>query len=290
MKIPTVKPSEFDDYLFADWKAPITSLYENFHVSRIEDYKNHLKLPTPPHRRSVYFLLFITNGIVERRKDLNKYELRKNACFCLSADQITSIDAVSEDAAGFYMHFLPEIFNHPNLKVEIDKDFPYFSHFTEPTFEISEAKKIENLFELLIEQHLQENKAGLPFYVMTLLTELKSQANFTHLDKNDASSNITQRYKNALSEFIYTKKTVTEYAEYLSVTPNHLLKCVKATTGKTAHELLDEMRILESKVLLKQTTKSITEIAETVGKEDPSDFARFFKSKTGKTPNQYRKA
>ncbi|WP_255035287.1 helix-turn-helix domain-containing protein [Lacihabitans soyangensis] len=290
IKVPTVKPSEFDDYLFADWKAPITSLYENFHVSRIEDYKKHLKLPTPPHRRSVYFLLFITNGIVVRRKDLNKYELKKNSCFCLSADQITSIDYVSDDATGFYMHFLPEIFNHPNLKVEIEKDFPLFSHFIEPVFEITEAKKIENLFELLIAEHLNENKVGLPLYVTTLLTEIKSQATITQYYKKDASSVLTQRYKNALSEFIYTKKTVTEYAEYLSVTPNHLLKCVKATTGKTAHELLEEMRILESKVLLKQTTKSISEIAETIGKEDPSDFARFFKSKTGTTPNQYRKA
>jgi AraC family transcriptional regulator, transcriptional activator of pobA len=50
------------------------------------------------------------------------------------------------------------------------------------------------------------------------------------------------------------------------------------------------MRILESKVLLKQTDKSISEIADAIGKEDPSDFSRFFKLKTGQTPNQYRKA
>jgi AraC family transcriptional activator of pobA len=290
IKIPTVKPSEFDDYLFANWKAPVTSLYENFHVSRIEDYKNHLKLPTPPHRRSVYFFLFITNGQVVRRKDLTKFELERDSCFCLSADQITSIDFVSQDATGFYMHFLPEIFNHPNLKVDLIKDFPFFSNWNEPHFEINDDKKIKNLFEMLIKEHLNENKEVLPFYLMTLLSEIKNLAQINQNKKQDASSILTYKYKNALSEFIYTKKTVSEYADYLSVTPNHLLKCVKNTTGKTAHELLDEMRILESKVLLKQTDKSISEIADAIGKEDPSDFSRFFKLKTGQSPNQYRKA
>lgn len=290
IKIPTVKPSEFDDYLFANWKAPVTSLYENFHVSRIEDYKNHLKLPTPPHRRSVYFFLFITNGQVVRRKDLTKFELKRDSCFCLSADQITSIDFVSQDATGFYMHFLPEIFNHPNLKVDLIKDFPFFSNWNEPHFEINDDKKIKNLFEMLIKEHLNENKEVLPFYLMTLLSEIKNHAQINQNKKQDASSILTYKYKNALSEFIYSKKTVSEYADYLSVTPNHLLKCVKNTTGKTAHELLDEMRILESKVLLKQTDKSISEIADAIGKEDPSDFSRFFKLKTGQTPNQYRKA
>lgn len=290
IKIPTVKPSEFDDYLFANWKAPVNSLYENFHVSRIEDYKNYLKLPTPPHRRSVYFLLFITNGQVIRLKDLTKYELKKNTCFCLSADQITSIDFVSEDASGFYMHFLPEIFNHPNLKLDLSKDFSFFSNWNEPNFEINDGQKIENLFELLIKEHIRENKLVLPFYLMTLLLEIKNLAKINQNKKQDASAILTYKYKNALSEFIYSKKSVSEYADYLSVTPNHLLKCVKNTTGKTAHELLDEMRILESKVLLKQTDKSISEIADAIGKEDPSDFSRFFKSKTGQTPNQYRKA
>jgi AraC family transcriptional activator of pobA len=290
IKIPTVKPSEFDDYLFANWKAPVTSLYENFHVSRIEDYKNHLKLPTPPHRRSVYFFLFITNGQVVRRKDLTKFELERDSCFCLSADQITSIDFVSQDATGFYMHFLPEIFNHPNLKVDLIKDFPFFSNWNEPHFEINDDKKIKNLFEMLIKEHLNENKEVLPFYLMTLLSEIKNLAQINQNKKQDASSILTYKYKNALSEFIYSKKTVSEYADYLSVTPNHLLKCVKNTTGKTAHELLDEMRILESKVLLKQTDKSISEIADAIGKEDPSDFSRFFKLKTGQSPNQYRKA
>jgi AraC family transcriptional activator of pobA len=48
------------------------------------------------------------------------------------------------------------------------------------------------------------------------------------------------------------------------------------------------MVLMEAKALLRQTSLSISEIAFKIGKEDPSDFARFFKSKAGLTPSQYR--
>jgi len=48
------------------------------------------------------------------------------------------------------------------------------------------------------------------------------------------------------------------------------------------------MRVLEAKVLLKQSNLSIADIAFKIGKLDPSDFSRFFKAETGKTPKEYR--
>lgn len=288
-QIPLVIPSQFDNYLFKNWKAPVISgLYDNFHIEKIENYKEHLIVPTPPHRRSVYFLLFLTRGVVIRSKGLTKYELKQNSCFCLAADQITGIHYVSDDAAGYYLHFLPDIFNNPNLKIDLHKDLPFFSLLNEPHFEISNPEKIENLFSLLSTEYRSQNKNLISFYLITLLFEIQNNSISKETDKKDASAMLTLKYKNALSEYIYSFKTVTEFADHLSVSPNHLLKCVKNTTGKSARELLEEMRILEAKVLLKQTDMSIAEIAFKIGKYEPSDFARFFKSKTKNTPFQYR--
>ena len=85
-------------------------------------------------------------------------------------------------------------------------------------------------------------------------------------------------------------KTIQEFASFLMVSPNHLNKCVQTVVGKTAHELLDEMRILEAKVLLKQSDLTIGEIAYKISRFEPSDFARYFKTKTGRTPFQFRKS
>lgn len=104
-----------------------------------------------------------------------------------------------------------------------------------------------------------------------------------------AANRITEKYLNALQQFVNEKKTVAEYAAYLAISKNHLHKCVKAVTGKSAHNLLTEMRILEAKVLLKQSNLSVGEIAFKSGNMDQSDFSRFFKTWTGMTPTAYRK-
>ena len=124
--------------------------------------------------------------------------------------------------------------------------------------------------------------------LLALFLELRTFAKQEKVTEN-AAFRIAQQYKNKLSGYIYEKHSVAEYAVMLNVSPNHLNKCVKAATGKSAQELLSEMMILEAKVLLKQSSLSVNEIAWKIGKEDASDFIRFFKTKTGITPTEYRK-
>lgn len=54
-------------------------------------------------------------------------------------------------------------------------------------------------------------------------------------------------------------------------------------------EYLTQKRILEAKVLLCQTNKSIAEISRQTGYEDPAYFGTVFKKHEGISPGQYRK-
>ncbi|MNL31485.1 HTH-type transcriptional activator RhaR [compost metagenome] len=49
-----------------------------------------------------------------------------------------------------------------------------------------------------------------------------------------------------------------------------------------------EVAILNSQILLVDSTKSISEISFEMNFEDPSYFTRIFKSFTGLTPSEYR--
>jgi hypothetical protein len=53
--------------------------------------------------------------------------------FALPADQITSIEFVSEDAEGYYLHFLPEIFQQKRFNLPVFKELP-FSNLQEILF------------------------------------------------------------------------------------------------------------------------------------------------------------
>jgi AraC family transcriptional regulator, transcriptional activator of pobA len=289
--IPILNPSQFDDYIFSNWQSPVDGFFDKFHIERVENYKNNLKLPLAPHRRSVYFFLFITKGKAIRSKGLTNYEIESNQFFFLPADQITTIEYVSDDVEGFYCHFKSDIFNQSILKIDLAKEFSFLQLTTEPLLTVTETERILHLLEILFVENekKQPNRFDIiPLYLLTLFSELKYLSLPIEQSAKNASTYLTQRYKTALAELIYELKSVQEFADYLSVTPNHLHKCVKATTGKSAHELLDDMRILEAKVLLKQSRLSVGEIAYKIGKFEPSDFSRFFKSKTDITPTQYR--
>ena len=172
-------------------------------------------------------------------------------------------------------------------------EFPFLQFNGNPLIKVDENSKqhVLNILHRLEREYTQDDKFDLDIIranLLALLLEVKKFASQEKITENSAFR-ITQQYKNKLTRYIYEKHSVAEYASMLAVSPNHLNKCVKATTGKSAQELLSEMILLEAKVLLKQTALTINEIAWKIGKEDPSDFIRFFKSKTNLTPTEYRK-
>ena len=172
-------------------------------------------------------------------------------------------------------------------------DFSFLNFNCYPLVNIDEtAKKV--VLPLLIRLE-QEYKKGtkcryeiLRVYLMALFTELNAFIAPPQYVVSNAASILTEQYKNALSQHIYQKQKISDYADMLAVTPNHLNKCVKNTLGKSAHDLLSEMLILEAKVLLKQTNMTVSEIAYKIGRNEISDFARFFKTQTGMKPSEYR--
>jgi AraC family transcriptional regulator, transcriptional activator of pobA len=99
---------------------------------------------------------------------------------------------------------------------------------------------------------------------------------------------LTDKFRKLISRYYLRERLVSRYAEMLFITPNHLNKIVKSTTGRTASELIVEEVLAHAKVLLLQSNLNVSEIAYNLGFEDTSYFTRLFKKKTGITPFRYR--
>ena len=96
------------------------------------------------------------------------------------------------------------------------------------------------------------------------------------------------RFNKLVSQHYLDKRQVSDYAQMLGVSANHLNKTVKENTGHTASEAIREMLLQEAKSLLRYTDNSIAEIAYRLDFSDPASFNRFFKSMTGETPLMFR--
>ncbi len=83
-------------------------------------------------------------------------------------------------------------------------------------------------------------------------------------------------------------RDVSYYAEQMNITSKYLSNIVRQVTGHTPKTIIDQYVILQLKMQLKRTTKSIKEMAWEYHFTDVSFFCRYFKKHTGLTPQQVR--
>lgn len=294
INIPVIQPNGMDSFHFGgvSWPFSFSKDHNLFHINRLENYRDKLSFPLPPHRKTVYDLIFMTKGKSTRSKGLADYEFGEGQFFFLPPYQITSHEYMSEDAEGFFMHFDLDIFKNFALEKHLNK-FLFLNFLSNPIISVSSEaiEPILNIFHRLENLEIDSETKDLEliaFYIFALLKEASLFAESDFKPQKNAAASLVQRYKEALSQFIYQKQKVGDYADYLNVTPNHLNKCVKNITLKSSQDLLNEMMILEAKSLLKYSNLHIAEIAIKLGNQTPSNFARFFKSKTGMMPKEYK--
>ena len=93
-----------------------------------------------------------------------------------------------------------------------------------------------------------------------------------------------------LEQHFRQERRVSWYAEQLCITPKYLSEIVKSVSKRTPNEWIDNYVILEIRVLLKNSTKSINEITEELHFPNQSFLGKYFKEHVGVSPSQYRKA
>lgn len=80
-----------------------------------------------------------------------------------------------------------------------------------------------------------------------------------------------------------------ELAERLHYTAEHLNRLVKKQTGQSLMKYAQKVKLAYIQQLLTTTNQTLAEISEQVGFQSDSHFYRFFKEKSGQSPDQYRR-
>ncbi len=81
-----------------------------------------------------------------------------------------------------------------------------------------------------------------------------------------------------------------EIASRLQCSPAHFSRVFAQTTGYTFKDFLLQCRLEKAKELLRQSRLQVSEIALAVGYEDPFQFSKIFRKRTGTSPRQYRES
>ena len=287
MKIPVLKIDQFQE------SESLKNLYVNSFSNHLELNK---KLIDKPHSHNFYLCVLFTEGIGKHEIDFNSYQVNPGKVFFLKPGQTHSwqFDTKPE---GFIFFHSQEFYEIKFLDHTLHS-FPfYYSNQNPPFLELSSLKMdvLKPKFEEVYAEYHQQN----------LLRELKiiNLINSIYIDLTRAYtadvnleklvspnySMILENLENLIHQHFYKEKLPKFYSDQLNITTKHLNRVVKKALNKTTSQLISERIILESKRLIIHSGNNLAAIAETLQFSDYAYFSRFFKSKTGFTPMDFRK-
>ncbi len=227
---------------------------------------------------------------------LETYITRKNSIVFGFPGQIFSLDHLSEDFFTFYMLFSESFISRFLALSNIRSQYPFFNYSGIQCFELSDetANEIEQII-YKINAEIKTRKSGISdiiaLYIQLIIVHANRHYGEILLSKqttNSSSEILYNSFVKLVSQHFIKIRKVSEYAKLLFVSPDHLNRAIKANSTLTAHELINEMILIEAKAYLLHSKMSIAEIAYKLEFTDPSHFNKFFKNLSGISPLQFR--
>ncbi|WP_159471338.1 AraC family transcriptional regulator [Dyadobacter sp. 3J3] len=229
-------------------------------------------------------------------------EINQNALVFFNRNVPYSWENISENQSGYFCLFNDEFLNGMRHTKSV-MDSPISKIDTIPVFFITEQqeKYLLDLYQKIcaeVESNYVYKYDLIRNYVNLIIHEaVKMQASEISDSHVNGSSRITSYFFELMDrqfpidspEHKLQLRTAKDYAQRLSVHINHLNRALKEVTGKTTTEHITQRLIQESKLLLKNSNWTISEIAYCLGFEYSEYFNNLFKKQTGITPNSFRK-
>jgi AraC family transcriptional regulator len=99
-----------------------------------------------------------------------------------------------------------------------------------------------------------------------------------------------RKVEDYVSDHIGEEVSVEKLAELVELSPSHFSHVFKESTGMSPLRFVVRERITRAQQLIRETSRSLIEIALDVGYTSPSHFAQVFRRVVGVTPTQFRSA
>ncbi len=282
-------------------KIPVYSLHnfsadgdsQQFQVE-VFDANRHFSVKYP-HRHDFFEVLYLLKGSGYHVIDGNKYDIKPPCVFFMSPGQAHKIE-FSQDIEGFIFIFTAEFYliNQSNQNRLIE--FPFFFTIKQdnPPLILSEESDViflERLFRKGISEMQKGNRYSLELARSLLDLILTTSASLYKSEENILKGQghiVIKKFFQLVEENYLNNLTVSQYADLMALTPNHLTQTVSQLTGKTSSQIIKSKQILEIKRLLVHTNLTVTEISQRLNFPDQSYFAKFFKREVGLSPLKYR--
>lgn len=157
--------------------------------------------------------------------------------------------------------------------------------------EIADDRVVPHYLSLVLGGFAQERplpEALTSSYIHRMLSQLLLVAQGTP-NSSHGSLDFTEDVISFIHAHYAEPLTVADLAEFACLSPFHFSRIFKSRTGYGPYEYVTKTRIDRARYLLRNSTKSVGEIASAVGFASESNFVNTFRRMTQQTPGRFRR-
>jgi AraC-like DNA-binding protein len=247
-----------------------------------------------PFKVDMTTMVICTQGTTRGRINMKPYETVAPCLVVALAGQILQYEYISEDYAGYAIvmsrQFSDSLFSGMQERRELGlrvNENPYIPLDEQDT---KMYVTYYYMFKRLLETTDNPYRIEMVKH-LTLVFFYLSGYRLHQLPESETVSphkRLAEKFLNLVSNNYREQRRMAFYSEKLSLTPKYLSQIIKASTGKSANEWIDEYVMLEAKALLKSTNMTIQQISNELNFTSQSFFGKYFKRCEGVSPKEYR--
>lgn len=201
-------------------------------------------------------------------------------------------------ALGLLFH--PDLIRGTSLGKEI-KQYSFFSYTSNEALHLSDEEKqtyMDCLSKIQAELQHPIDKHSRRLIVRNIELLLDYCMRFYErqfITRAPANKDVLTKFEEGLDTYFQNGlpqeqglPTVKYFADQACLSPNYFGDLVKKETGRTAQEYIQDKLIHIAKEEILSATRSVSEVAYSLGFQYPQHFTRIFKKRVGCTPGEYR--
>jgi len=260
---------------------------------RFED----VPLTTEPRRMCCLFVALCLEGSAQYTVNTKEYRVHKNDVIIVNDSHVIGDYMLSTDCHGvaimssnaFFSEIIKEVHDISTLFL-----FAYsFPVFRLPQEKVSTFMEYFNLIKEKVDEtdHLFRSQLVMSL-LKAMLYDIGNEIHHfqTTEPKRTRAEAIFNDFIALVKGNFRKERRVSWYAKQLNITPKYLSETVKLVSKQSPNEWIDHYVSMEMRVLLKNSTLSIKEIAQQMNFPNQSFLGKYFKEHVGMSPTQYRKS
>ena len=263
----------------------------------LADRLGEIPVPRDARRMNFIVLALCTNGSLKYTLDTREITVTPGEVLIVSEHHVVNNYEASPDIEGLAIlvsvDFFGEVINNVS---DLSAIFLYARSFPVMKLNDVDAAIFRRYFyaikNRIADNHNHFRRVLVRTLLLAMFYDLSNviyQFQQIGIQPKKRAEDIFTRFIKLVENNCRTERRVAWYASQLGITPKYLSEIVKKVSQRTPNSWIDNYVVLELRVMMKSTTKSIKQIAEEMNFPNQSFLGKYFKEHVGMSPSEYRR-